>query len=665
MTETIAVRRDGSRPRSGRSGAVAVLGSGRVAAALLARGDDRVPFIGPGAAFGFHGEDPSLIVAVACGTGTAALRVAQEHASVRRVPWLPVHIDGGWITVGPLARPSRPGCPLCVRRRQHRNRADAAARRLLRERETPEPGGDAMVPPALAAVVARLVRGEAEAALAGTGGARTDGAVLRLSVLDGSVRRHRFLPDPSCPRCADLPPDDRAAAMPERRPLPKPDPGVFRLADLGGREAELLDLYVDPETGVIGSVDAWSYAGVPTAVARLTPGHVHSDAQHGYGRGADYRSARLTALAEALERGAGEHPGGRRTVVRAPYEEVAGDAIDPRTLGTPPEESYRLPGHPFVPFAPDQPANWVWGYSFARSAPVLVPESVAYYGGTGPWWVFETSNGCAAGSCLAEAILYGLLEVAERDAFLLTWYARLPVPRVDLDSAADRRIPMAEELLARRFGYEVMVFSTMLEQRVPTFLTLAVNRTGEDRPAMAFGAAAHLDPERAVLSALWETVTLVAGLGARFDPRAVEPMLGDPLLVREMEDHAALYTHPATRSRVPFLTGGGPRLPLRAVAGRAAWPRHRDLSDDLRELVGRYLATGLDVIAVDTTSTEQAAGGFASAKVIVPGTVPMTFGHAFRRTENLPRLLTVPRLLGYRDRDLRPEEINPHPHPFP
>jgi ribosomal protein S12 methylthiotransferase accessory factor len=25
----------------------------------------------------------------------------------------------------------------------------------------------------------------------------------------------------------------------------------------------------------------------------------------------------------------------------------------------------------------------------------------------------------------------------------------------------------------------------------------------------------------------------------------------------------------------------------------------------------------------------------------------------------------VPRLLGYRDRSMRPDEVNPHPHPFP
>ena len=671
MTET---RLDTPRPPvRRRTWAAAVLGVGRVAEAVAAGGADRR--LGAGAADGpaVAGEGAySAIVVVSSGTDDALQRIIQEYASTRGTPWLPVHLEAGWITIGPLVRPPRPGCPLCVRRRQNRNRRDAAARRLLRGRSGSVPkAADEMVPPMLAKAVAGLVWDvlrEVEGGPDADGAGRVDGAILRLSMLDGSVRRHRFLPDPWCPRCADLPPDTPAVPVPGRRPLPKPSAAGFRLTDLRSRTGELLDRYVDPQTGVIGSTAVGSVGGVPTAVARLAPAHVGSDAQHGYGHAADYRSAELTALAEALERVSGMRPGGRRTTVRGSYERLADDAIDPRTLGTPPAELYRLPGHPYRPFDPGQETSWVWGYSFARAAPVLVPESIAYYGHptpADPRWMFESSNGCAAGSCLEEAILHGLLEVAERDAFLLTWYARLPVPRVDLGSAADRRIPLLEELLTRRYGYRLAIFSTMLEQRIPAFLTFAVNDADPSRPAMAFGAAAHLDPERAVLSALWEIAGALEGLSGPFDPDAVAPMLSDPLLVREMEDHAALYKHPATRSRADFLDLDGPPLPLHAVAARAAWPEHADLADDLRELVGRYLAADLDVIAVDTTSTEQAAGGFASAKVIVPGTVPMTFGHAHRRTENLPRLLTVPRLLGYRDRDLRPEEINPHPHPFP
>ena len=588
---------------------------------------------------------------------TGSYRDVREYTATVKVPWLPLHIGGGWVTLGPLVRPGRPGCPSCVARRRYGNRKDAVARLRLDARQS-DPADDA-IPPMLAATVARLVAEQFDAAHT-----RTDRAILRLSVVDGSTRRHRFLPDPSCARCADLPLDTRAAAILKRVPLPKPR-GSFRLHRLDARAAELRDLYVDEETGLIASLDSAWLAGVPTAVARRSPGRETEDSQHGYGRAADHDAARVMAIAEALERGAGERPQGRRTVVHGTFEQFAGDAIDPRALGTPPAELYELPGYPLVPFTTDQETNWVWAYSFARNAPVLVPESVAYYNRTsGPAWVLETSNGCALGSCLEEAILYGLLEVAERDAFLMTWYGRLPLPRVDLRSAVDRRIPMMAELIEQRFGCAVMVFAALMEQRVPAFVTFAVGRTDDARPALACGAAAHLSPEHAVMSMLRELGPLMHGLRARYDPDAVAPMLLDSLSVETMDQHAALYAHPAARPGADFLSGEGPGVTLESVAAQAAWRSGDDLSADLDELVGRYLATGLDVIAVDTTSTEQAAGRFASAKVIVPGTLPMTFGHRFRRTTGLPRLHTVPRLLGFRDRDTPLDELNPFPHPF-
>jgi thiazole/oxazole-forming peptide maturase SagD family component len=96
------------------------------------------------------------------------------------------------------------------------------------------------------------------------------------------------------------------------------------------------------------------------------------------------------------------------------------------------------------PAAEQQVCQWTWGYSFARQAPILVPQACASYGALHRTpqerpFVYEISNGCALGGCLEEAILYGILEVAERDAFLMTWYGRMPVPCLDLSSAADPR----------------------------------------------------------------------------------------------------------------------------------------------------------------------------------------------------------------------------------
>ncbi|MFE6688557.1 TOMM precursor leader peptide-binding protein [Streptomyces sp. NPDC057743] len=597
----------------------------------------------------------------------AVRRAVAEHATA----WLPVRVDGPWVLIGPSVRPSAQGCPTCAERRRGANRPDGKARELLRTEHGATPAGrpSALVTPLTAHTVATVVADELDRLLRDPSTARTNGALLRLCLTSAAVSRHPLLPDPLCPDCGHLPPDTADAAVIRAHRLPKPRPNTFRTCQLLDREEELLRLYVDAETGVVASIDSSSAHGSPTAVARLSPARAAHDSNHGYGRTRDFRSARLTALTEALERMAGPHPRGRRLTVRAAYADIADQALDPRTLGLYPDDWYDQPGFRFARFDVGRGTSWVWGYSFSRGAPVLVPATYAYYGHrprTDPGFTYECSNGCALGSSLPEAILYGLLEIAERDAFLMTWYAQLPVPRIDLASAHDPRIPLAVELLRQQHGYQAFAFATTVEQRVPAFWLMAVDPdSGPDRPRLYCAAAAHLHPERALLGALHELVAGVASLTGRYDAQRAEDLFHTSDLVREMDDHALLYGLPAAQPRLAFLATDGPARPLSDFAGLWAWPQHHDLSDDLGELVSRYLACGLDVIAVDTTSPEQRAGGFASAKVIVPGTLSMTFGHRYRRSHGLPRLSTVPRLLGYRDADLPAEDINPFPHPFP
>ncbi|MBD0324589.1 MAG: YcaO-like family protein, partial [Aldersonia sp.] len=90
-----------------------------------------------------------------------------------------------------------------------------------------------------------------------------------------------------------------------------------------------------------------------------------------------------------------------------------------------------------------------------------------------------------------------------------------------------------------------------------------------------------------------------------------------------------------------------------------------DLAVDLDRVVARYLGTGLDVIVVDQTTPEQAAGDLRCVKVIVPGTLPITFGYRHQRTTGFERLTRVPWELGYAPRPLAAADLNPDPHPFP
>lgn len=60
------------------------------------------------------------------------------------------------------------------------------------------------------------------------------------------------------------------------------------------------------------------------------------------------------------------------------------------------------------------------GLFILQKRPILIPESLAYYSlGREDSFVYETSNGCALGGSLEEAIFHAILEAAERDSFCL------------------------------------------------------------------------------------------------------------------------------------------------------------------------------------------------------------------------------------------------------
>jgi ribosomal protein S12 methylthiotransferase accessory factor len=73
----------------------------------------------------------------------------------------------------------------------------------------------------------------------------------------------------------------------------------------------------------------------------------------------------------------------------------------------------------------------------------------------------------------------------------------------------------------------------------------------------------------------------------------------------------------------------------------------------------------LDVIVVDQTTPELKRNELYCVKVLIPGMLPMTFGHHLTRVTGLERVLKVPVLLGYAKQPLLLEQLNPHPHPFP
>lgn len=253
----------------------------------------------------------------------------------------------------------------------------------------------------------------------------------------------------------------------------------------------------NPVCGVLGAgtwLDVVSPTTAPVAGSVFMRGYAGLTDVTWSGQANSYAASRDLAFLEGLERYAGTHRRRPDPPLVAAYADLGDRALDPRTCGVYADRTYDE-DPALRRFDPATPIPWVRGHRLPDGEPVLVPARLVHYsaGVAADSFVFECSNGCATGSCLEEAVLHGLLELIERDAFLLGWYADVALPAIDLDSVPGPVRTMRQR--AGLLGYDVHAFDNRVDLPVPVVTALAVRRDGGPG-TLAFAAGAALDPGR-------------------------------------------------------------------------------------------------------------------------------------------------------------------------
>ncbi|MGW4038352.1 TOMM precursor leader peptide-binding protein [Streptomyces sp. NPDC004778] len=600
---------------------------------------------------------------------------------VPRADAVPVRHYGRHAVVGPLPAPpgtARRPCARCLERRWQAVRSVALREALELGSGTRAAGPSPYVTPFAAEAVAGVIA----ARLAG-GGPDTGSfpAVHLVDLQTLAVRHYPLVPDPECPGCGQPEPDSDEAAALTLKPAPKMRPDGFRVRDL--REYELpVEPYANPVCGSLGpsvvqdvsststsaTIGCFSLRSGPYLRETFWGGHADTFAD----------SVRIGVL-EGLERYAGMRPRTRHAQVHASLDALRAEdraVVDPRVCGLYSDAFHRA--NPRVrPFTPDREIPWVRGWSLRDGHTVLVPEVLTYYHAPGleNRFVQESSNGCASGGALEEAVYFGLMEVVERDAFLLSWYGRAALPEIDPRTS---RRPATRHMVDRleMYGYEARFFDTRITFPIPVVTGVAVRPDGGPG-RMCFGAGAGLDAEAALAGALCEIATDAVNLQGRTerDEERLRAMAADFAKVEALHDHPLAYGIPEMGGHADFLLGapGSVRRPARSFdelygdgpGARPVLPVSDDLREDLRRCVDAVAAAGFDVVVVDQTMPEQRDLGLTTVSVIVPGLLPIDFGWTRQRALGMPRLRTALREAGLRTADLTDADLNPAPHPFP
>lgn len=571
-----------------------------------------------------------------------------------------VHVHGGEAIIGPELRPNQPGCLQCWSTRYYSGRARA---RQFGGLAVSRRGGrypDPWISDTTAALIAEITVQRVEEILADPHrDVRRSSKVYSLDLRTLTGAEWGFLPYSSCSRCAQLPHDSAAKAKLVLKSRPKSDPDADRVTGLGKLQSVIHENYVGRGGIVSGVSTAWRFH--PGAVALtgvdladtgvLEPCSGHSDR---------YSSARTVAVLEALERYTSAMPRNRRVAVRGSVKALGDLVVNPRSFGLYSDQQYAENADQLAPYSDDLEMDFVWAHSFSRNMPVLVPRHLGFYSPVGPGsestFVIEGSNGCAVGSCPEEALYHGLLEVIERDAFLLTWYARITPPRLDLNGLSDVESRCRIRLLEAQ-GFAVTAFDITTDFGVPGVWLIA-QRCDRQMPCAICTAAAHSRPERAIKKAIRELCSMVN----RFQIEAKDPELrqradrlaGDFSLVRSILDHPLCFCSPAAQHYFDFLFESKEQISIAEFDERSRHLWSSDMRVELENLLAAVRSKGWEILAVEHTAPEQELAGLCTYKVLVPGALPIAWGAHLQRFEGMPRFQAV----------LRNGAANPAPHPF-
>jgi oxazoline/thiazoline synthase len=588
----------------------------------------------------------------------AGLTDVNRAALARGRPWLLVKPGGVEPWIGPLFVPPETACYQCLRQRLQRNRlvhTFVADKKGLSEIPRPGPASlSATVDAAcdIAAVeVAKFLAG-APLGLAGK--------VLSVDARDWAVRAHALLKHPGCEACG-------LRAEPTPRPLVLASRRVSFAEDGGHRAVtpeETLEKYrhhVSPITGVVnrlfpvrGDGIAFVYLASHNPAIRidrvdtLKRGLRHASS----GKGMSDIQAKTSALCEAIERYSGEFTGTEPRIA-ASFRALGGDAVHPGEVMRFSARQYRereawnsrrsrfnvVP----EPFDEEARIDWTPVWSLTQQRHKYLPTELLYFGARASTdgeasYCVGCSNGNASGNNLEEAVLQGALELVERDAVAMWWYNRLKKPGVDVASFDDRRLM---DLLAYygTLGRDAWALDLTSDLGIPAFAAVSRLRDAPEERIL-FGLGCHLDPRLALQRAFGEMNQILGMAEAGGEDGSLH-----------IEDRETLnWLTTATVANQPYLTPDD-RLPLKR-RGDYATSHRGDLIDDI--LLCRRLVEerGMEMLVLDQTRADV---GMPVVKVIVPG-----LRHFWARFAP-GRLYDVPVQMGWLDRPLREEELNPFP----
>lgn len=278
-----------------------------------------------------------------------------------------------------------------------------------------------------------------------------------------------------------------------------------------------------------------------------------------------------------------------------------------------------------------------------------------------PMLTAPITTGAAAGQTKEGAILAGLFEVIERDAFIIYWLNQdfLQAKRIDLTKIENEEVQCLAQIAA---DYRLELHILYLETDVPvhTIGLVMIDQT-EVGPAIMVTAKTGFDIEAMICAVLHDS--LGQHCGARNFRNRNKFSEADLQPHKLMHATRMVYWHnPAQIPKINHFIGGK-HITIRDLPDYCSTNNTRT---DLKELLKWFATKKYQVLYRELINPKlkKLTEGISVAMVKVPKFQPVYLEESLRSTEGA-RLREVPVHLGYPALTDSPDPFHKEPHPFP
>lgn len=299
--------------------------------------------------------------------------------------------------------------------------------------------------------------------------------------------------------------------------------------------------------------------------------------------------------------------------------------------------------------------NWVKAQNLTNQKQIYIPASMAYlyyqqHYPQEPLFWHTTSNGCAAHVTIEQATKHALLELLERDGFLMYWLNNLAPNRINISDVKNSKIHSRIRELKQQ-NIKLYILDCHTEYMVPNLAGVLIDgKTG----GVYVSASANIDP----MLALEKVVNDSMRWGLNFVGKEQE-YSGDYKNIHSMNERLRLWHSGKMCTEIDFFLKGKEILYseyeekfTRPVSG-----------SELSHLINMIHAQDSDVYMIDLTNRLARNVGLRVVRTIVPDLIPMYFVEADLPIE-LSRIYSFAQKMGYSDEEYNMSDLNTVPHPF-